>query len=340
LAANNYLRWLTGNTDSVYWNDSASLHELDAAIANGAVGATTNPFLINNAVRNCPEDWAIPENLDKELNGDDKAEALTRLVTSAIAGILNKFSGKPGGGFCCAQVNPNKPGDEKVMLEQACRYAAIADGIVVKVPATYTGLKVYEECASRGFNVAATVSFTVPQVLAAGAAFERGRKKAEANGIEPGIGVAVLMTGRLDDYLRDVARDSGSAATEEDIRQSGLAAIKRAYGIFEERGYKCKLMPAAGRGPYHVTELAGADMIMSIAPKIAETLEDLCEPFESRINKPIPADVIKRLSDMPEFIKAYEPDGMSAEEFITYGATNRTLAQFCLTGWDKLKTMA
>ena len=47
--------------------------------------------------------------------------------------------------------------------------------------------------------------------------------------------------------------------------------------------------------------------------------------------------IIKRLSDMPEFIKAYEPDGMKINEFITFGSCNRTLDQFVLLGWNALK---
>ena len=337
MANNNYLKWLTDETDTVYWNDGAVPGELEAAAENGAIGATTNPFLIYNALRDHPDDFAAAlKGIDSGLSGDERAEALIRRVTSEIAGLLSGYTGMPGGGYCCAQVNPNRPGDEKTMLEQARRYAAVRDSIVVKLPATAAGLKVFEECAAFGFNVAATVSFTAAQVLAAGAAFERGSAKAAANGIRPGLGIAVLMVGRLDDYLRDVAHDSGSAATEEDIRLSGLAAIKRAYGIFNERGYGCKLMPAACRGPYHVTELAGADMIMSITPKIAETLTDAQGPFEERIGVPVPADVVKRLSTMPEFIKAYEPEGLGVEEFISYGATNRTLTQFCVAGWDML----
>jgi len=340
LAVNNYLRWLSSETGSVYWNDSAQIPELYEAASNGAVGATTNPILVNGALAERPHDWEEDlKSLAPDITGEEKAEALTRCVTGRIAGILSAQKGKPGGGYCCAQVNPNKPGDEESMLAQACRYASVSDGIVIKVPATAAGLKAYEECVARGFNVAATVSFTVAQALAAGAAFERGRKRAEAVGIKPGLGVAVLMSGRLDDYLRDVAMDTGAKVTEEDIRCSGLAAIKRAYGIFKERGYYCKLMPAAGRGPYHVTELAGADMIMSIAPKVAETLLDLKEPFAARIDVPMPAGSVRRLSAMPEFVKAYEPGGLDPEEFISYGATKRTLSLFCLNGWNLLKTL-
>ena len=326
MMANKYLTWLTEQTDTAYWSDSAVLLEIDTAALNGATGVTTNPVLICGALRDHPEQWAaMPEQ-----KNCDRAEELTRYITKAIAE-------KPGVGFCCAQIDPNKPGDEKAMLEQALRYSKIADNIVIKVPATKAGLRVYEECAARGFNVAATVSFTVAQVLCAAEAFERGCRRAEAQGIKPGFGIAVLMSGRLDDYLRDVAKDRNSSATEEDIRQCGLAAVKRAYGIFIERGYKCKLMSAAGRGPYHITELSGADMILSLTPKIAETVSGLSGPFETRIDIPIPAVTIKRLSEMTEFIKAYEPDGLSPEEFIAYGATNRTLAQFCLTGWDPMR---
>ena len=35
----------------------------------------------------------------------------------------------------------------------------------------------------------------------------------------------------------------------------------------------------------------------------------------------------------PDFVRAYEPDGMRPEEFITFGPTQRTLAQFIDAGW-------
>lgn len=338
MTINKYLKWLSGETKSVYWHDGAIPGELDAAIENGATGATTNPVLLANSLPGDSVDWA--EKLRETAagkTGDERAEALTLCVAAAFAEKLRKFSGRPGSGFCCAQVNPNKPGDAEAMTDQAGRYAAAAENIVIKLPATAAGLRVLEECAAKGFNAAATVSFTTAQVLAAGEAFERGSKRAEANGTRPGLGIAVLMVGRLDDYLRDVALDGGAQVTEEDIRFSGLAAIKRAYEIFGERGYRCKIMPAGMRGSYHITELAGADMIMSVFPKIADTLADVPAPFVPGINNPIPESTIKRLSALPEFIKAYEPSGLRPEEFIAYGATNRTLAQFCFAGWDRLK---
>ena len=164
-----------------------------------------------------------------------------------------------------------------------------------------------------------------------------GIRRARAKGIEPGKCFAVVMIGRVDDYLREVAHDTAAAATESDIRQSGLAVVKRAYRIYKERGYKAVLLVAALRGDYHLTELAGADLLMSIAPAIQGSLVTNHLPREERIDKPVPADAIERLCRMPEFVRAYEPDGMEPSEFVAFGATQRTLSQFVEAGWKLME---
>jgi transaldolase len=145
------------------------------------------------------------------------------------------------------------------------------------------------------------------------------------------------MIGRLDDYLREVAHDSKADVGESDIRQAGLAVSKRAYSIYKKRDYEAVLLVAALRGTHHMTELAGADVIMSIAPPYQEMLLSEELPREERIDREVPADVIERLSAIPEFTRAYDPEGMSPEEFITYGVVQKTLAQFHEGGWKLLE---
>jgi hypothetical protein len=41
---------------------------------------------------------------------------------------------------------------------------------------------------------------------------------------------------------------------------------------------------------------------------------------------------------MREFVRAYEPEGMKPEEFIGFGAAQRTLAQFYDAGWKPMET--
>jgi len=86
-----------------------------------------------------------------------------------------------------------------------------------------------------------------------------------------------------------------------------------------------------------MTELAGADVIMSIAVPYQEMLISPDLPKEERIDSDVPQDVIDRLSQMPEFVRAYEPQGMQPDEFITYGVVQKTLAQFHESGWKLLE---
>ena len=278
MSENKFLRWMTSETQSIYWHDSAIMSELEDAIGNGAKGVTTNPFLINGTLQATPDLWAeYLQDIPRDLTGVAKVEALMQRVTAHISDRLKPFfdTGDMRIGRCCAQTNPNKPGDKAAMFEQAKRYATWGKSICIKLPATNRGIELAEECSALGYNVVVTVSFTVPQCLAIGAALQRGFERARAAGIEPGLGVAVLMVGRLDDYLRDVAQDSSDIVTESDIICAGTAAIKRAYQIFNERGYESYLMPAGCRGDYHIIDLAGARMIKSIAPKIATLLGKL-----------------------------------------------------------------
>ena len=146
--------------------------------------------------------------------------------------------------------------------------------------------------------------------------------------------IEALAAGRtIERPTYDFRTHTRAAATESDIRQAGLAATKRAYAIYRERGYQAVLLIAALRGDYHLTELAGADLLMSIAPAWQDVFVTRDLPREERIGKPIPDDAIERLRTMPEFVRAYEPDGMTPAEFMGFGATQRTLGQFVDMGW-------
>ena len=335
-----FLRWLSESTDSSWWHDSADQQEIEESLKNGAVGVTTNPFLIQSTLNRDRKKWQnVYENCPSELTGDERAEKLLSLTVSELAKQLKPIYDKTDGkqGYACAQVNPLNQGDAEAMLLEARRYAKIAPNVSIKLPACAAGLSAMEQCVAEGMCTTVTASFTVAQALAIGEHYERGTKKAEANGISPKPCFAVLMIGRLDDYIRDIARDTGAAVTESDIQAAGIAVAKRAYKLFEERGYKAMIMPAGMRGTYHMTELAGAKMVFSTAPKIQLMLEDLSGPFSVRIDEPVDEEILTRLMTIREFRRAYEIDGMEEKEFLTYGAMQRTLSQFVEAGWNCIK---
>jgi len=336
-----YLRWIVENTKTSWWHDSVESSELALGIKRGAVGATSNPFLSHVALSRNREAWRdeIAAALAQKLSPEAQAEALMRIAITHAAEQLNPEYERSAKrmGYVCAQVNPAHAGDREIMLPMAKRFSKWAPNVAVKLPATAAGLDVLADCAAEGITCTLTISYTVPQVIAIAERYREGLRRAQAAGVEPGKCFAVIMIGRLDDYLRDVAHDARIAVSESDIRQAGLAVTKRAYAIFRERDYEAPLIVAALRGTYHMTELAGADVIMSIAVPYQEMLISPELPREERIDVEIPKDVIDRLSQLPEFVRAYEPDGMTPQDFITYGVTQRTLTQFYENGWKLLE---
>ena len=337
-----YLEWVADRTATKWWHDSADPGELDLGLRRGAIGVTTNPVLAATAVRTNRERWRaeVDRVLARGLPAEQKAEALMEVaVTRAAEQLLPAFH-RTGGraGVVCAQVNPIRAADRDCMYAMARRFHAWAPNIAVKLPATAAGLDVLEECVAEGITVTATVSFTVPQVIAVAERHRSGSRRAKDHGIVPGKGFAVIMIGRLDDYLREVAHDSYPVVSESDVCQAGLAVTKRAYSIYKERQYEAVLLVAALRGAYHLTELAGADLLMSIHPTYQEILVSQEFPHEPRIDRHVPDEVIRRLQEMPDFVRAYEPEGMTPAEFIEFGLSQRTLGQF-IESWKQLESL-
>ena len=327
-----YLEWLISRTPTQWWHDSAEDAELLRGLERGAIGVTTNPVLACAAMQRNRDLWSagIDRVLARNLPPEQKAEALVQIaVTNAAERLMPRFESSRGAaGFVCAQVNPVRAGDRDCMEAMARRVHQWAPNIAVKLPATAAGLDVLEDLIADGITTTATVSFTVPQVIAIAERHRAGIARARGAGREPGRCFAVIMIGRLDDYLREVAHDGQVGVSEADICQAGLAVSKRAYAIYQERAYEAVLLVAALRGDYHLTELAGASLLMSIHPAYQESFVSKDLPRETRIDEPVPPGIIDRLRQMPDFVRAYEPDGMTPNEFVTFGTTQRTLAQF------------
>ena len=278
----------------------------------------------------------VTPDLSPELRAETLMSIVVRYAAQQLLPVFQRTVGQSG--YVCAQVDPTRAGDREAMLAMGRRFSAWAPNIAVKLPATAAGLDVAEELAAEGATVTITVSFTVPQVLAAAERYRLGVARARQTGKNPGRCFTVIMIGRLDDYLRDIARDRQAAVSEADIRQAGLAVVKRAYGMFRDRGYEATLLVAALRGVYHITELAGGRLVMSVHPSIQAKLFAPDLPRQVRVDLPVDATAISRLGCLPDFVRAYEPDGMAPDDFASFGLTQRTLSQFIEAGWRLLET--
>jgi len=330
-----------------FWNDSCSIPELKYAMEHGAVGATTNPVIVGNVLGNEMDKYEgrIFE-LIKDMPAateDDIAWILIEEMAVEGAKLLEPLYHESKGlkGRISIQTNTKFYRSAELMSEQAIRFNQLAPNMQIKMPTTYAGIKAFEEATYNGASINATVSYTVPQAIAVAEAVERGLKRREAEGlsIDTMHPVCTIMVGRLDDWLKDIANRENIVVDPAHLEMAGVATMKHAYKIFKERGYRTQLLAAAYRNHHQWSEFIGGDVSLTIPYKWQKRFNNSDITVENRMDTPVDPQIIEKLKKhFPDFIKAYEPDGMSEEEFDTYGAVTKTLKQF-LGGYDNLIEM-
>ena len=330
-----HLTAATTRTD--YWNDSCSIQELSYAIANGAVGATSNPTIVLAVLKKELGAWReriarmIAENREW-----GEVEITWRLIEEMavkaarlLAPVFEREQERKG--RLSVQTNPTFYRNADAIVTQALHFHELACNIQVKIPVTQAGIKAIEEATYRGVNVNATVCFTVPQAIAVAEAVERGltRRGAEGKDIGRIFPVCTIMMGRLDDWLKAVAKRDGVLITPGCLDWAGIATIKKAYAIFQQRGYRSRLLAAAYRHHLHWSELIGGDLILTIPHEWQVLFNQSDIEVKERMQNPVDPRIIGELCcKLPDFRKAYDENGLAVEECDQYGATIRTLRTF------------
>ncbi len=331
--------------DMEIWNDSCSVEELRYAIEHGATGATTNPVIVLNVLKQEMNLWEdrIHE-LIKTMKDATEIDIAWKLIEEmAVKGsellrpVFDETKGKKG--RISIQTNAQLYRDAEAMATQAIHFNTLAPNMMVKMPTTAAGIKAMEEATYHGVNLNATVSFTVAQSIAVAEAVERGIKRREAEGKDCSFltPVCTLMVGRLDDWVKVAAAKDGVLGTPGAFDWAGVAAFKKACEIYKARGYKTRMLAAAYRNHYHWSELIGDDVVLTVPSKWQKLFNgnEQIVPERSLTEHEVPEWAMKELLAQPEFVKGYEEDGMTPEEFDTYGATMRTLRGF-LDGYSNL----
>jgi transaldolase len=331
------LHEMTCTTPTVLWNDSCSVAELNYAIEHGAVGATANPVIIGTVLKQEMHLWKerIPQLIAEmpEANEDEVAWALMEEISRKGAELLMPAFEKHNGrnGRLSIQTDPRNYRNTDRIVAQAVHFSHMAPNIVVKIPVTVAGVAAIEEATYRGVSINATVSFCVPQALAVAEAVERGlsRREAEGKDISTMGPVCTIMVGRLDDWLRVLMERDGIITDPGYTQWAGVAAMKRAYQIYRERGYRLRLLSAAMRNHMHWSEFIGGDVVISPPHSWQVRYNASDVTAEPRMDRPVDPHIVNELmAKFSEFRRSYEPDGMTIEAFDTYGPTVRTLRGF------------
>ena len=338
------LREMVTKTPTELWNDSCSVKELQFSMENGAVGATTNPVIVGNVLQKEMDLWEERiRNIVASNPRKNEVDLTWKLIEEmAINGarllkpVFDEHKGKKG--RISVQTNPQNYMSSDLMTEQALYLSSLAPNIQVKIPVTRAGLETIEEITYNGVHVNATVCFSVPQSIAAAEAVERGlsRRKHAGKEVANMHPVCTIMVGRLDDWLKTLAKKEETVIDPGYLEWAGIAVVKRAYKIFHDRRYQTKLLVGAFRNFMQWNELLGGDLIITATHEWQQIFDRSALPIKNNIDTPVDPRIVSTLEkSFDDFKKAYDPAGMREEAFDQYGATRRTLRQF-LSGYQDL----
>jgi transaldolase len=256
-------------------------------------------------------------------------EEISAKGASLLKSIFDGSQGKNG--RLSIQTDPRLFRDSMAIIEQAVKFDQIAPNMIVKIPATQAGIVAIEEATYRGISINATVCFTLPQCVAVAEAVERGltRREREGKQIVTMGPVCTIMVGRLDDWLKVLIEKENIAIDPGYTEWAGVAVFKKTYQIFQQRGYRLRLLSAAFRNHMHWSEFIGGDVVISppYSWQIRFNASDI--PVQNRIDQPVDPKIVQQLSGkFSDFRRASSEGGLALPEFDSFGPTRRTLRQF------------
>jgi transaldolase len=236
--------------------DFASIHKFRPR------DATTNPSLIASAAA-MPQyqalvaaalAWAKEESPD-QAPAAVAARAVDRLAVEFGMEILKVVPGRVS-----TEVDARLSYDTAASIAKARDLIAMYEAagidrkrILIKLAATWEGIKAAEELELEGIHCNLTLLFGFHQAVACA--------EAKVTLISPFVGRI------LDWYLKDTGRTAYAPAEDP-----GVVSVTRIYDYYKRHGYATEVMGASFRNVGEITELAGCDLL-TIAPKLLAELE-------------------------------------------------------------------
>jgi transaldolase len=223
--------------------------------------ATTNPSLITAAAQ-MPEyadvvdgalAWAGKQASDSK---QVVALALDRLAVEFGLRILKIVPGRVS-----TEVDARLSYDTKATIEKG-RYliqqyeaaGASRERVLIKVAATWEGIRAAEVLEQEGIRCNLTLLFGMHQAIACA---------------EAGVRLISPFVGRiLDWYKKDQKRDSYPP-----VEDPGVLSVTKIYNYYKKHGYKTEVMGASFRNVGEIVELAGCDLL-TIAPNFLADLQN------------------------------------------------------------------
>ncbi len=338
-----YFHRVNQQTPTQFWINNPTRAEAAEAIDAGATGCTCNPSYCQKMIDH-PEEGAyalaILDDAIKTSRDASEAEAtLQRKLVKAIADMFATLfeASKGHQGYVSIQGDPIREHDPNVIVQEARLNHEVAPNACIKVPTTRAGLMAMEPLIADGYAINATEIFGVAQAISLCELYARVTKHSSKRPIM----YLSHIAGIYDDFLRQYVEHEGIDISRDVLWQAGLAVARRVYQIIHERGYQVTFISGGARGLHHFTEMVGGDVMVTINwVGTADRLLETDPPVVSRLFNPVPQKVIDELMDkLPDFRRGYLEDGLSLDEYESFGPVVLFRDGFCKS-WTRVLDLA
>ena len=283
--------------------DTGDIHAIELVKPQDA---TTNPSLITAAAQ-MPQYQEIVDETLLEARTDLGKDATTAQVVSlafdrlAIAFGMRILQIIPG--LVSTEVDARLSYDTAATVEKAHylisqyeSHGISRDRILIKIAATWEGIKAAESLEKEGIHCNLTLLFGLHQAIACA---------------EAGVKLISPFVGRiLDWYKKDTGRDSYPAAEDP-----GVLSMAKIYNYYKKFGYKTEIMGASFRNKEEIIELAGCDLL-TISPALLDELHHIEGELIRKLDPAIASqsDIEKITMDKDTFEAMHLSDRMASEK--------------------------
>jgi transaldolase len=267
--------------------------------------ATTNPSLILNAAK-MPQykhlleeavDWAMSQQAS---DSDVVSLMVDRCCVNFGAEILKEVPG-----YISTEVDASLSYDVDATIQRAEGIIAMyaekgvsKDRVLIKLAATWEGVKAAEELESRGIQCNLTLLFGFCQAVICA---------------EAGVTLISPFVGRIMDWFKKELKVDGFEPSDD----PGCKSVKRIFNYYKKHGYKTIVMGASFRNAGQLLELSGVDRL-TIDPKFLKQLaesEVVCDQKLSVESALLSTDDSTKLElDEEEFRRHLAEDRMASEK--------------------------
>ncbi len=334
-----YFKRVIAQSPTRFWINNPTREETDRAIKAGATGCTLNPSYTQKMLDNPQEGsyaLGILDEVIREIKDDTHAiaEFQRRMAKPICEKFIPMFEASKGEiGYVSIQADPILESDYHVIVNEAQRNRKVSPNVCCKVPTTASGLKAMELLVPEGIPINATEIFAVQQGIEVGELYDSLVPR-DKNG--PKLWYSHIA-GIYDEFIKGYIKENQIDIFPDLLFQGGLAVSRKLYNIAKNRGYRMRFIGGGARGTHHFTELVGGDVNITINWKgTADVLMESDPPVVWRMFNPVPAYVIKELSDkVPAFKQGYEEKGLNIGDFEEFGPVQLFRGDF-IKSWKRV----